>query len=345
MEEKLLEAIEKIKNNKDLPSYSEEATKTAVVLPILSILGWDVFNREEVFPEYGVENRKVDFSLRHNKENKVFIETKKPIENLENHQQQILDYSFREGVKIAILTNGITWWFYLPMLAVLWPERKFYTIEIIDQDSDEIKQRFIDFLLKENIISGEAVKKAEIIKKDTETLDKIRKTLPEAWNKLISEKDKNLIDLLKDETEKMCGLPTSIEPVEDFIKNNEERLKINLEKPFITTSPIKQSSYYNGQNRTKISITFPGDVTIQHNIVKNTFAEAIIKIGIDRVKPLNLVIGGDPLIYHEYIEAANPYEVSSTCYISTHSSTGDKIKILKEIKKRLGINFEIKKVN
>jgi hypothetical protein len=28
--------------------------------------------------------------------------------------RKLLNYSFQEGVKLAILTNGIAWWFYLP---------------------------------------------------------------------------------------------------------------------------------------------------------------------------------------------------------------------------------------
>ena len=40
----------------------------------------------------------------------MFIEVKRSGENLENHRQQLLEYCFQEGVKLAALTNGRTWW-------------------------------------------------------------------------------------------------------------------------------------------------------------------------------------------------------------------------------------------
>jgi len=151
MEEKMLELIKKIHSDRQLLSFDEAATKQAVILRILSSLGWDPFNIDEVHPEYSVGGKNVDYALRHDNYNKVFIEVKKVGEDLDRHQEQLLNYSFQEGVKLAILTNGITWWFYLPLHEGSWEQRRFYTIEIYDQDANEIVQKFIDFLSKENV--------------------------------------------------------------------------------------------------------------------------------------------------------------------------------------------------
>jgi len=217
MKEKLLELIKKIQLDKRLVSFDEAATKQAVVLRILSFLGWDTFNIDEVHPEYSVGGKKVDYSLRYNGYNKVFIEVKKVAEDLEKHQEQLLNYSFQEGAKLAILTNGITWWFYLPLHEGSWEQRKFYTIEIYDQKLEDITQKFIDFLSKENVISEAAIKNGEYIYKSKQTTTLIKDTLPKAWDKLIREPDESLIELLAETTEKLCGHKPDNNTVNDFL--------------------------------------------------------------------------------------------------------------------------------
>lgn len=138
----LIEKIEKIKQKGKDKSLSEEATKHSIILPILMALGWNVFEDEEVCPEYSVQNGRVDYSLRSGHFNKVFIEVKKNTENLDNHQEQLLQYSFKEGVKLAILTNGLVWWFYLPLHEGSWEQRKFNSIDIIEQDTSRICEKF-----------------------------------------------------------------------------------------------------------------------------------------------------------------------------------------------------------
>ena len=79
------------------------------MLRLLSLAGWDTFDISQVVPEYTVGTRRVDYALRPGSPNTVFIEVKRPGENLERHQQQLLEYCFQEGVKLAVLTNGRTW--------------------------------------------------------------------------------------------------------------------------------------------------------------------------------------------------------------------------------------------
>ena len=220
MREKLLELINQLKSDKRLISFDEASTKQAVILRILSLIGWDTFNIDEVNPEYSIAGKRVDFSLRHSNTNKAFIEVKKIGEDLEKHQEQLLNYSFQEGVKLSILTNGITWWFYLPLHEGSWEQRKFYTIEIYDQNSEEIVGRFIDYLAKENIISGKAITNAEAIYKSRQKNHLIKETLPKAWSKLISEPDELLVDLLAEATEKLCGYKPDHLAVENFISVN-----------------------------------------------------------------------------------------------------------------------------
>jgi len=181
MNEELLRLIDDFKKDKRLLSLDEAATKQAVILRILKALGWDPFNIDEVYPEYSIGDKRVDYALRHDDRNKAFIEVKKVNEDLEKHQGQLLNYSFQEGVKLAVLTNGISWWFYLPLREGSWEQRKFYTIEIYDQDSEDIVNKFEDFLSRENLISNKAIKNAESLYKSRQKQYLIKETLPKAW--------------------------------------------------------------------------------------------------------------------------------------------------------------------
>jgi hypothetical protein len=190
--------IADLRSNSLINSFDEATTKQAIILRLLSALRWNIFDTSEVQPEYSVSSKRVDYSLRINNTNKVFLEVKKVSEDLENHQEQLLNYSFQEGVKLAILTNGITWWFYLPLNEGNWEQRRFYAIDIIQQDPSDISSKFIDFLGKESVKNEVAVKKAEQIYKGQVKDIEIKRNLPRAWNKLISEPDDLLVDLIND---------------------------------------------------------------------------------------------------------------------------------------------------
>ena len=50
--------IERIKQNiPEYRAYDEAATRNSIILPILSKLGWDIFSRDSVYPEYPVFRR------------------------------------------------------------------------------------------------------------------------------------------------------------------------------------------------------------------------------------------------------------------------------------------------
>ncbi len=217
MSDQLINFIQRLKTNKNLLTYDEASTKQTIVLPILNMLGWNTFERDEVFPEYAAENRRVDYCLR-SIDPKVFIEVKRPSEDLERHQKQLLEYAFSEGVSLAILTNGVSWSFYLPLKGGNWQNRLFYTIDIVLQDSREANSRFSDFLSKQNVVSETALKNAEAILAGKRNEEIIEETIPEAWNKIISEIDPLLVDLIAELTERLCGRKPTNDKVKTFLE-------------------------------------------------------------------------------------------------------------------------------
>lgn len=254
MEEKLLSLVEQLRSDKRLASFDEAATKQIVILRILSLLGWNIYDIDEVMPEYSVGTLSVDYALRHSNANKVFIEVKKVGADLEKHQEQLLNYSFKEGVKLSILTNGISWRFYLPLHEGSWEQRKFYTIEIYDQNSEDIVRRFIDYLAKDNVYSGKYVQDAEAIYKSKQKELLIIDTLPKAWSKLIYEPDELLIELIADATEKLCGYKPDNSVVEDFISSTitGDQVSIGTGKAKV---PIKRIELTNVESYSGKSVT------------------------------------------------------------------------------------------
>jgi predicted type IV restriction endonuclease len=77
VEQQLKSFIETLRTNPRLNAFDEAATKQAIILPLLHQLGWNTYNIDEVTPEFSVENRRVDYSLRLSNTNEVFLEIKK----------------------------------------------------------------------------------------------------------------------------------------------------------------------------------------------------------------------------------------------------------------------------
>ncbi len=99
-------------------ALTEEATKTSVVLPLIQLLGFDVFNLEEVVPEFvadvGIKKgEKIDFAVNIGGKPAILIEVK-PISMALGTAQysQLYRYFGTVDARLAILTNGKEVWFF-----------------------------------------------------------------------------------------------------------------------------------------------------------------------------------------------------------------------------------------
>lgn len=115
-EEKLNQFTERVKKITDSIS-TEEATKTSLIMPFFSLLGYDVFNPNEFTPEYTADvgikkGEKVDYAIILNNQPTILIEAKSVSENLQKHGSQLFRYFGTTSAKIGILTNGIVYKFF-----------------------------------------------------------------------------------------------------------------------------------------------------------------------------------------------------------------------------------------
>ena len=160
MKKELTVLINDLKATQKVFFYDETRTKQAIVLPLLHSIGWNIFDVDEVFPEYPVGGGKIDYSLRYKNENKVFILVRRPGEDLTKFAAFLLEMG-REGTAgIGILTNGVEWQFFLPNREDE-SEFKFHTLDLTQQDTEDLVKKFISYLSRDHVRKGKAAEDGE----------------------------------------------------------------------------------------------------------------------------------------------------------------------------------------
>ncbi|MCQ4764789.1 type I restriction endonuclease [Cloacibacillus evryensis] len=117
----LIDAIKVIaQRNKNMGAsiQTEEAAKTALVMPFIQALGYDVFNPAEVVPEFVADivdrkGEKIDYAIMKDNEPIMLIECKWNGGDLtQDHRAQLARYFMVVPARIGILTNGVEYEFY-----------------------------------------------------------------------------------------------------------------------------------------------------------------------------------------------------------------------------------------
>ena len=146
---------------------TEEATKTALILPFISALGYSVFDPTEVVPEYTADvgikkGEKVDYAIIRDGKPIMLIEAKWSGETLDvSKESQLMRYFNATPAKIGILTNG--------------HEYRFYTD--LDQDNIMDKMPFLQFSICD--ISDQIVKELKRFAKGAFKIEEIASTAEE----------------------------------------------------------------------------------------------------------------------------------------------------------------------
>lgn len=148
LEEKIKSFIERLDTMKNNIS-TEEATKTSLIMPFFSMMGYDVFNPTEFIPEFTADvgikkGEKVDYAIVFNDEPVILIEAKSISEKLEKHDSQLFRYFGTTRAKFAILTNGLTYKFFTdldePNKMDASPFLEIDLSDISDNDISELKK-------------------------------------------------------------------------------------------------------------------------------------------------------------------------------------------------------------
>jgi predicted type IV restriction endonuclease len=319
---------------------NEQAVRSQLIEPILNSLGWFISNPKFVRPNAPNEEGKIpDYTLLKEDKNKLVVEAKNlSVELIDNKIiNQISSYCYTPGIKFGILTNGVKWLLFntfeqKPDERIVW---------LVDLENDNIEKviRALTAFSFENI-------------DELETQILTDKVLEKIWKSLIgSTKDDvncNIINIISQKFLEKIRLSNpniniSQNQIFSYTKNKLiDYFKITM--PVIVPISDPEPSpppLPTHPGREKICVIFPDGTQIKHNIVAKTFVDSINKIGVEKVKNLNIIQSDVPLISEKKHEKLQQHRLGNY-WIFVNTSTPLKVQTLREINQMLNVGLTIK---
>lgn len=128
-------------------AQTEEATKNAIVMPFLRVLGFDVFDPSQVIPEFVADvglkkGEKIDYAVKIGDRIEYLVEAKSVSVSLRDAQySQLFRYFHTCDANIGILTNGLQIWFFTDLEA---PNKMdatpFFKFDLLAYDDNDLKE-------------------------------------------------------------------------------------------------------------------------------------------------------------------------------------------------------------
>ena len=126
---------------------TEEATKNALIMPLIAALGYDVFNPQEVLPEFTADvgmkkGEKVDYAIIREGKAVILIECKSRGSDLNKaHASQLYRYFGVSNARFGILTNGVEYRFFTDLDEPNRMDKKpFFVLNISDFQEHQITE-------------------------------------------------------------------------------------------------------------------------------------------------------------------------------------------------------------
>jgi predicted type IV restriction endonuclease len=230
MDKELLFKIKKNLEQLGNKTIGEAQTKQSFINPIISALGWDIADYDEVKLEYKHTRKDtpVDYAIFIDLNPKLFIEAKQMGLNMDERKwvAQMLTYSNMAGVKWALLTDGNHYKLYNTIAEAKLDEKLFFEWKMSELTEDNLG-RYLDIL---SLLSKEKLKDnaIEVEWKNHFEVNKVK----DALEKIIDSKDELLVRLIKRNT----GLGKTT------VENSLNKLKIKIEKIYQPGKPVVPSA-------------------------------------------------------------------------------------------------------
>lgn len=144
--DKISDLAARISRQKDMV-MTEEAAKTAFVLPFLQSLGYDVFNPNEVVPEFTADHgvkkgEKVDYAIKRDGQIMILIECK-PVgaDLVAKHAGQLFRYFSVTDARFGVLTDGVKYLFFSDLeSANRMDDRPFFEFNLLSYGESEVEE-------------------------------------------------------------------------------------------------------------------------------------------------------------------------------------------------------------
>ena len=267
--------IEEIRDSLTRGDFASEAQiSRSVVMRLLITLGWNVWDPKVVIPEFPIKTEsptkilKVDYVLCHPPgKPSVLIEVKDVGKANAQGEEQLFDYCFRQGVPLAVLTDGRSWGFFFPAGQGSYQERRFATVDLVDDDAAEGAERISRYLAFEAVRAGEAHRRAHDDYYAFRQQSEAAANFEAVWAELLHEPPEVLKDWFCEEVERTSGVRPDLRRVEEFIRGqgskSSPRRSQTVKTSEVPTEPTLEHSQAvsespKGRQGKEFSFTFRG---------------------------------------------------------------------------------------
>ncbi len=219
--DELIASIRDVREKLDRGAFlNEDQVSSGVVMRLLQQLGWDVFNPDRVSAEFKIGNRKVDYALLHAPFGAVvLIEVKDVGKATAKGEDQLFDYCSKQGVPLAVLTDGATWSFYFPAGMGSYEQRRFAVLDLVAGDESECSRALIRYLGFEAVVSGQSHRDAQSDYATYRQQIVAKAQFAPVLESLVCQADPRLVALFCEEVEKRCGIRPKDEDVQEFVRS------------------------------------------------------------------------------------------------------------------------------
>ena len=349
LQETINNIIARAQKYPDVYSRNETAVRDQLINPILHALGWDVTDPDIVLPnEPGKDGKVPDYSLMKNKQIKLIVEGKHIGVDLRQDRviSQLGSYCHSRSIDFGLLTNGVEWLLFKTFERNI-DERIVWHIDIRQNTEKAIEK--LSLLFHNNVEHLEdELKRLKALKnyfepitaKQNAFFNWCKASAKEAFlkeNKTLKFKPEEIDNYLQKKLDLLFNLvPTPLtetNPTNGITDENDPEPKpTNGPTPPFPTPPRAAA--------TKLKITFADGTILDDRKASVAFAKAIEKIGIERVRALQIVSNTVPLISTTKHEFYGQNQVGNY-YVMTNTSTESKKNILDQVANALGITLDV----
>jgi hypothetical protein len=189
LEASVAELSKKVKEHREV-LLTEEAAKTALVMPFLHALGYNVFNPSEVVPEFTADvgtkkGEKVDYAICNGDKVEMLIECKSANSELSiNHASQLFRYFAVTSARLAVLTNGVVYKFFSDVeTANVMDQKPFFILDLESVKKSDLKT--LSGFTKGSFDIDQIVKEAGKLKMQSLVLKELQEEFAEPSEELI----------------------------------------------------------------------------------------------------------------------------------------------------------------
>ena len=153
---------QRIATHRQSLQQNEIRTRTALIDPLLTALGWDVSDPAVVTPEYSVGGGRADYALNGVESiPAAMVEAKRLGHALnDDERMQMLNYANARGVRYAAVTDGDVWELYEVFKQAPLEDRRLLNLRIANNPVHELALQLL-LLWRPNLASGQPVAASE----------------------------------------------------------------------------------------------------------------------------------------------------------------------------------------